>query len=208
MCSLFAMRACPLKLRLCDHQPENRKNGRKCGPAEPEPPPHEAKITRRQRRAVSHRLLGEIACLDLNPHHRQPAGADENVEMIRGDQPRFREAVAIDPNECNAGQGLNDHGWQREEKIRTHDVARHLCNRTDIAAAMRHPHLERGAEPGAEQQRRAQNVNDDDDIMQGTHRSVSIAANTRIATINGTFLSKGPKGSSQSAGWTMLSATV
>jgi hypothetical protein len=58
MCSLFAMRACLLKLRLCDHQPENRKNGRKCGPAEPEPPPHEAKITRRQRRAVSRRLLG------------------------------------------------------------------------------------------------------------------------------------------------------
>ena len=73
--------------------------------------------------------------------------------------------------EPHAGDELNDNSRRREQPIGDDNMGRGKINARNILFAIGHEQIERAAYSGAEQDRRAQNMNQfDDDVVHGVTR--------------------------------------
>ena len=143
---------------------------------------------------VRGRFLGECAHAHLHRDHRQPAEAHQHVKRQRDRDPRRRKRQPVPEAEKHAGEELPDHCRRGECEIGDHDRPQRTRDQPRVLRPHGNEQEERDPDPGAEQDRRADDVNVLERLV-GHQRSSAIAATRRAATISGSGLISAPSGS-------------
>ena len=140
------------------HQCHHQQHGAKGWQAEPEPAARHAPVSGGQLGLLRQRLGRQSLHADLQPDHRQPAGAGEHIEREADGDPVAAQRVTGERGHGQAADGLENHRGRGEQPVGQHHVPVGHCHVAHIAAAVGHPLVEGAAQSGSEQQHHAQDV--------------------------------------------------
>ena len=149
--------------------------------------------------ACGDRRLGEVAHPDLQHHDREPARPDQPVEREARPDPGLAKRIAAEMNESKPGKRLGDCRGRGEHIVGDNDGAQRRGDGGRLLFPLGAKEEEGDAEPGAEQDRGADQMQELDGEIKG-HRFSWKAITTQVAAIIGATFSSGPKWSAHSSG--------